>query len=80
MVSPLFPNSLCRRGGPAVSQKIPEFVRTLVLDGQRTMIQSTCALCGATRIVSAQDGTIQAWENDHVCFRPAAIADRRMAS
>jgi hypothetical protein len=44
-----------------------QFLRTATRDGFRVMIQSTCAGCGETRIVSHVDGSLEKWEQEHRC-------------
>ena len=44
-----------------------QFRRTLQPDGNRTLILSECARCGASRIVSAHNGSLREWEDGHRC-------------
>ena len=34
---------------------------------ERLLLQSICARCGESKIVSAADGSLAAWEDGHVC-------------
>ena len=43
------------------------FVRTLVREDQRLMIQSICQKCGEMRILSHSDGSLDQWEEQHEC-------------
>ena len=53
------------------------FIRTLVWQGPRRLIESVCAQCGASEVVSASDGSLQEWEHGHKCPkrepRPASL-------
>jgi hypothetical protein len=42
------------------------FARTLRYDGVRLLILSTCTACGTSKLVSAQDGSLQKWEETHL--------------
>ena len=44
------------------------FSRQLFKDGERTLILSSCQICGEARIGSSYGGTLQEWESDHACF------------
>lgn len=33
----------------------------------RVLIQSVCTKCGASRVVSASDGSLNKWEDRHTC-------------
>lgn len=43
------------------------FTRVLHQDGKRLLILSQCNRCGATQLASAQDGSLQGWEDGHTC-------------
>lgn len=43
------------------------FTHTLVRSGRRLLIESACALCGESRLVSRHDGSLEAWESAHRC-------------
>ena len=45
----------------------PSFTRSLVPHGSRLMIQSVCVRCGASRLVSKHDGSLENWEGGHRC-------------
>jgi len=51
------------------------FVRRIVREGFRLMIESTCLGCGESRLVSHSDGSLEQWEQQHHCgeqnVRPA---------
>lgn len=49
----------------------PSFRRTLVAEGPRLLIESACALCGESKLVSHHDGSLERWETGHDC--PAKI-------
>lgn len=57
-----------------MSAEIP-FRRTLQPDGNRTLILSECARCGASRLVSAHNGSLREWEESHQC--PAAAPAKK---
>jgi hypothetical protein len=48
---------------------LPErpFTRDLHEDGARLLILSPCNRCGASKVASAQDGSLQAREERHTC-------------
>ena len=43
------------------------FSLTSVRTESRLLIQSTCRQCGASRLVSMHDGSLDKWENEHMC-------------
>lgn len=43
------------------------YLRSLVPQGSRLMIQSECVACGASRLVSRHDGSLEEWEDGHRC-------------
>jgi hypothetical protein len=44
------------------------FAHKQVQAGQHTLIKSTCNNCGDSRILSAQDDSLERWERDHKCI------------
>jgi hypothetical protein len=46
-----------------------QFARKLVRTVNRLMIESTCMKCGAASLVSDHDGTLEEWEEGHICNR-----------
>jgi len=42
---------------------------------ERLLIHSLCLKCGTSKIVSAQDGTLYQWVNEHTCKPVAPPAD-----
>lgn len=38
--------------------------------GNRLMIEGKCLYCGATQLVSAFDGSLSQWEEQHDCRKP----------
>jgi len=58
------------------------FTRTPVQyeDPHRVLIESACPQCGASKIASAADGSIQQWEMNHTCEKkPQAVPPSRLA-
>jgi hypothetical protein len=43
------------------------FSLTSVRTESRLLIQSTCRQCGAARLVSMHDGSLDKWHNEHIC-------------
>lgn len=43
------------------------FTRKLERDEPRLLIRSTCARCGASRLVSEADQSLEDWEEEHRC-------------
>jgi hypothetical protein len=46
-----------------------KFIQVEVQAGDRLLIRSTCKFCGASRLVSREDGSLQKWENGHDCSK-----------
>lgn len=46
---------------------LPAFTHFPVRTETCFLIQSVCTECGASRVVSASDGTLKNWECGHVC-------------
>ena len=46
---------------------ISRFFTPIVQDGERTLILSSCQICGVAKIGSSYDGSLQEWESDHFC-------------
>ncbi len=43
---------------------------------ERLLLESTCLRCGESRLVSAADGTLEDWEDTHLCAkRPVEKAE-----
>ena len=57
-----------------------KFTRVLRQDGKRLLILSTCDACGATQLASAQDGSLQEWEDAHACEESLAPKKQSEAS
>jgi hypothetical protein len=50
-----------------------EFARYGVRTEDRLLIHSVCTKCGASKLVSYHDGSLEKWEDSHKCEeRPAA--------
>jgi hypothetical protein len=45
----------------------PAFSHDAVHTKDRIMIESVCMRCGARKLVSIQDGSLEKWEDDHDC-------------
>lgn len=45
----------------------PRFTRTLATTDTRLLIASTCNGCGESKLVSEFDGSLERWEEEHVC-------------
>ena len=43
------------------------FSLTSVRTESRLLIQSTCRQCGGARLVSMHDGSLDKWQNEHMC-------------
>jgi hypothetical protein len=56
-------------------RKTTKFAHTIVHKSGRVMIRSSCTQCGASNIVSIADGSLQVWENEHVCERVLIIEE-----
>jgi hypothetical protein len=50
------------------------FSRQLFRDGERSLILSSCQICGEARIGSSYGGFLQEWESDDSCTSGAASA------
>jgi hypothetical protein len=48
-------------------QDTTAFARVAVRESFRVLIRSTCTLCGASSVVSKADGSLDKWEDEHVC-------------
>lgn len=48
----------------------PGYTRTLMRDGPRLLIRSTCARCGVSQLVSEADESLERWEEGHRCGEP----------
>lgn len=57
-----------------------KFTRALRQDGKRLLILSICDACGASRLASAQDGSLQEWEDAHACEESLAPKKQSEAS
>jgi hypothetical protein len=49
------------------SEFLPAFTHFAVDTETRFLIQSVCTKCGASKLVSASDGSLQTWEAEHTC-------------
>jgi hypothetical protein len=45
----------------------PQFIHNAIQTESRIMIESVCVRCGAFKVVSSQDRSLQAWEDRHEC-------------
>jgi hypothetical protein len=64
---------------PLLSAVSEGFSRHLFQDGDRSLILSTCHLCAEARIGSSYDGSLQQWEQNHVCvLGDPIIRDRKI--
>src|SRR5579863_10137848 len=52
---------------PVEPPSAPEFIRVLVQVDSRTLIKSLCKRCGAWKLVSHLDESLEMWENTHHC-------------
>ena len=56
---------------------------TAVHEGSSIRILSVCRICGASRVVSVSDGSLDQWQQTHVCAaerrppRPAAVPQKQ---
>lgn len=44
-----------------------QFTQVGIIADTRMMIVSTCTECGASKIVSTYDGSLEQWQNEHQC-------------
>ncbi len=58
--------------GPAESST---FTHMPVKTEARLLIVSTCQKCGASKLVSSFDGSLQRWEDGHKCLTLASSHD-----
>lgn len=58
---------------PDISKPTADFERRLEI-GYPYRIRSSCKLCGASRLVSVADGSLQSWELTHNCRAAAKTA------
>jgi len=49
------------------------YSHTEVRAGDRLLIKTTCNNCGMAMLLSATDGSLEKWENWHVCDRVIAV-------
>jgi hypothetical protein len=52
---------------PLLAVVSDNFSRQLFKDGERSLILTNCQMCGASRIATSYDGSLQEWESEHVC-------------
>ena len=52
-----------------------QFTRYLVRMKNLTLVHSICLKCGASRLLSSSDGSLQEWEEQHQC-KKLAPADK----
>lgn len=53
---------------PALTDEfVQAFTHSPVRTDDRLMIQSVCTKCGASRVVSLSDRSLEEWEDSHVC-------------
>ena len=55
------------RMDPVEPPSAPEFTRVLVQVDCRTLIKSVCKRCGAWKLVSHLDESLEMWEDTHCC-------------
>jgi hypothetical protein len=65
-------------GYPA--EKSPGFLHTAIHECGRVMIWSSCIRCGAGRVVSVADGSLQKWECGHMCVPKPAIEEQEYSN
>jgi hypothetical protein len=53
--------------GDLLQMSKPNFTRSVTKTGSRTLILSTCTLCGQKRLASLDDGSLARWEQGHAC-------------
>lgn len=64
-----------------LQQASPTFSHTLVSTERRLLIQSTCRECGATKLVSHADHSVEEWEEKHSAqHKPVESEQLRRAS
>lgn len=61
------PNSLDEWMIPLEPPSAPEYTRVLVQVDARTLIKSVCRRCGAWKLVSHLDESLETWEATHQC-------------
>ncbi len=44
-----------------------QFTHTAIKTESRLLIQTICTNCGASKLVSTYDGTLERWESEHTC-------------
>lgn len=57
-----------------VPHSAPTFSRFLIEVEDRTLIRSVCDDCGAWEVLSHHDGSLETWEDEHICSADAAGA------
>jgi hypothetical protein len=58
---------LAERVGTGDSLEPPPFVCSPVWESGRLMFRTACTRCGADRVVSLADGSLQQWVTEHAC-------------
>lgn len=53
--------------GLSAKNPAPTFSRSVIRTEGRLMILSTCTRCNQGHLVSAHDGSLEAWEENHDC-------------
>lgn len=59
------------------SEFLPDFTHFPVRTEISLLIQSVCTKCGASRVVSAADGSLNKWEVEHTC-KSENLKDNRL--
>jgi hypothetical protein len=49
------------------SEFLPAFTHFAARTETCVLIQSVCTKCGASKLVSASDGSLETWEDEHTC-------------
>jgi hypothetical protein len=53
------------------------FVRVAKMMDERTLIKSTCQKCGAAKIASHADDSLEKWESNHSCASSQVRANEK---
>jgi len=60
---------------PQIDTSSDKFEHELTRSEGRVLLRSTCRHCGASKVVSRADGSLEEWESEHGCeSRGAPIA------
>ncbi len=57
-----------------VPDNVRSFVRGHIQIADRLLIESTCRNCGQSKVASHHDGSLERWEDGHICEHSDAKA------